>query len=62
MNEWINVKDRLPTKEDTNKSEMIIAIYVEEGFPKPWYWNIVAKYPSVFSHWMPLPEPPKEDK
>ena len=62
MNEWINVKDRLPTKEDANKSGMIIAVYVDEDFSKPWYWEIVVKYSSIFSYWMPLPEPPKEDK
>ena len=59
MAEWISVKDRLPTKENANKIELIIAIHVWEGFPKPWCWDIVANYPSEFSYWMPFPELPK---
>lgn len=58
-NGWISVKDMPPTEESANEIGSIIAILVEEGFPKAWCWDIVVEYPSEFSYWMPFPEPPK---
>jgi hypothetical protein len=62
--EWISVKDRLPESNDTH---LIIA-----GVTK-WYdvchydldrgvWYDCIDYDDVdgVTHWMPLPEPPKE--
>lgn len=64
---WVSVKDRLPEKSGeyicwfgANKLAMGPAIetYVDE-------WKAfgdlitLAKYPNI-THWMPLPEPPKE--
>lgn len=75
MSEWISVKDRLPELPGTSwASKMVIAckesrwvapmIYeraIVRGKPvERWknYWDCIA-YEKV-THWMPLPEPPKE--
>ena len=61
MSEWISVKDRLP--EDNQRAivyrpEMsesdVGAVSVQFG------WNCKRKKTDI-THWMPLPEPPKED-
>ena len=58
--EWISVKDRLPTEEDgKNSNGAIIAIERHEGYTKRWDWGIVADYADEFVCWMPFPEPPK---
>lgn len=61
--EWISVKDRLP--EDTGYvlawspryQEVVIAWYSEEED----FWRTEDDLAPFPSHWMPLPEPPKED-
>lgn len=62
VQEWVSVKDRLPTREDANESESILAINIHEGYVGRWIWDIVSDYPAEFTHWMPLPEPPKEGR
>ena len=58
MTEWISVKDRLP--DDGTKVllyldyGMIEASWYDSSYYMP-FWNRVT-------HWMPLPEPPKEDE
>ncbi len=59
VQEWISVEDRLPTIEDANETESILAIHKDEKYVGRWLWDIVAEYPTEFTHWMPLPEPPK---
>jgi hypothetical protein len=69
MSEWISVKDRLPVdgeyvlvyaKNGTRRYKIDSAIYCEE---KKYHWrffdipNYFGKY---ITHWMPLPEPPKD--
>ena len=60
VQEWISVKDRLPTREDANETESILAINKDEKYVGRWVWDIVARWPAEFTYWMPLPEPPKE--
>ena len=69
MNNWISVKDRLP-----DRKEPIIYIKRKE-FKKGWfvgiaYWTVSDKWhpqyesignPKGFTHWQPLPEPPKDN-
>lgn len=73
MTEWISVKDRLPPLNewilvfcDSSYSEKKIHVgkmeidgnTCEIGYnPKDYYGNWIA----IFSHWMPLPEAPKEE-
>ena len=56
---WIPVTERLPKREDANLYESVLAINKEDGVPRSWIWDIVVDYPKEFTHWMPLPEPPK---
>lgn len=70
MDEWISVKDRLPTEEEANNTrECIVA--VDGGTSQTSYYNNpdFEDYddddPEGFSyldvtHWMPLPPPPKD--
>lgn len=61
MSEWISVKDGLPIQ-DEHKKVLVV-----------WNWKTVDTYNSYYvfeyldekeeyyiTHWMPLPEPPKE--
>ena len=59
VQEWISVKDRLPTREDANETESILAINKDEKYVGRWVWDIVARWPTEFTYWMPLPQPPK---
>ena len=64
MNEWISVKERLP------EVEADILAYIGEGsFVVCWmthdgYWQCPAYLMDKddVTHWMPLPEPPKEEE
>ena len=60
MAEWISVKDRLPMKNDRvlvyrpeMKESDVGAVSVQFG------WNCRRNKTDI-THWMPLPEPPKE--
>ena len=59
VQEWVPVKDRLPTREDANETESILAINKDEKYVGRWVWDIVARWPTEFTYWMPLPQPPK---
>ena len=59
VQEWISVKDRLPTREDANETDSILAINKDERYVGRWVWDIVARWPTEFTHWMPMPQPPK---
>ena len=59
VQEWISVNDRLPTREDANETESILAINKDEKYVGRWVWDIVARWPTEFTYWMPLPQPPK---
>lgn len=63
MAEWISVKDRLPEEEKevlcylgNALGKGLIVAFRRHG---DWYFD-GWKCPTV-THWMPLPEPPKED-
>ena len=63
--EWISVKDRLPNKEQDvlafsvlgNETRITLAGYCNDG---TWFDGIFNCYINTVTHWMPLPEPPKE--
>lgn len=67
MNEWISVKDRLPGNFETvlalrKDGAMFVGRYT------PWqHWEIWTARKSTkvititVTHWMPLPEPPREE-
>ena len=60
VNNWINVKDRLP------EEGKYVLVWESQGFAYCeklicGIWNIGANNGAIITHWMPLPEPPKED-
>ena len=59
--EWISVKDRLPEDDD----DVLILIYgkvIGVGYRINGKWKSIAKAKApVVTHWMSLPEPPKEE-
>jgi hypothetical protein len=58
---WIPVSEQLPTEEDEDVSGCVLAIERQDGFARRWDANSVRNCPELFAHWMPLPEPPKEE-
>lgn len=71
MSEWISVKDRLPDDDElvlvyTKDNVMSVCpLVIANAFAnlknlKVWEDNN-GYYVSDVTHWMPLPEPPKED-
>ena len=62
MSEWISVKDRLPSPVD---SVLIVTRSggVGEGFHEKgkWWWITEDEVYVEVTHWMPLPEPPREE-
>lgn len=55
---WISVKDRLP------ENEQVVDIWKYDSYRDEYYRVTNHKYEDryiiEFSHWMPLPEPPKQ--
>ena len=67
VQEWISVKDRLPetggyvaciAKRNPFSRFMPMVARIEKN---GWVNPITEQYISEVTHWMPLPEPPKED-
>jgi hypothetical protein len=68
MSEWINVKEKLPPKQDKDWSVPVLYYYYDQqpwmyvGIycfkDKNWYGDNAGSH-SHTTHWMPLPNPPK---
>lgn len=63
INQWISVKDRLPETED----EVLVLTISKNGninVDKGYFTNgrFVHRGRAEITHWMPLPEPPDEEK
>ena len=62
---WIPVTERLPSREGRyitafSKGEVGQNVFmIFHGAPAKWYYN--SEDTGVVTHWMPLPEPPKEE-
>lgn len=60
---WISVEDRLPKPDKNvltlkNRKRVRIGYYSEDC--EEWVINNMVAYDECITHWMPLPEPPKE--
>ena len=58
VQEWISVKDRLPTIYDADADSCVLAIH-KSGNKRYYHWWSVANNPFDFTHWMKTPQPPK---
>ena len=69
---WIPVDERLPKTESWGASKVVLGIVQHEsGYPPPnpcfcvylgnQQWTIRGRMATI-THWMPLPEPPKEER
>ncbi len=60
-NRWIRVEDELPDK------NVPVLVWEKQGFAyidrleAECAWQIASTHHAIITHWMPLPEPPKED-
>ena len=59
VNEWISVEERLPEKNSavivcTRTENVFQALYRYDG------WDLLEAIAAKITHWMPLPQPPKE--
>ena len=58
VQEWISVKDRLPTIYDADADDCVLAIHKASN-KRYYHWRSVANNPFDFTHWMKTPQPPK---
>lgn len=69
---WIPVEERLPELQNWGASKVVLGIVQNEsGYPPPnpcfcvylgnQQWTIRGRMATI-THWMPLPEPPKEER
>ncbi len=73
MSEWISVKDRLPESTSPNQQRGFYIVALSNGVVKELAYEF-RKYENMLydvgwhdtaypvTHWMPLPEPPKDGK
>ena len=63
---WISVKDRLPETSGYYLVCTYTAFYRTQCISKVFFdgklWGSIRKRYANITHWMPLPEPPKEDE
>lgn len=62
MSEWISVKDKLPEEDDLynvycKDGSMAYAWFVKDR----WFIDCCECGDGYVTHWMPLPEPPREE-
>ena len=58
VQQWIPVTERLPSEEDADDDACVMAIH-KASKRRCFHWRSVADNPFDFTHWMPMPEPPK---
>ena len=65
MSNWISVEEAYPDDESGYRvivlANDIVSQWIEiVGYNKKCWMKGGLKYPPIVTHWMPLPEPPKE--
>ncbi len=59
-NPWIKCSDRLPDLDDDGYSERVLALNSDEDIIFSWIVNHDWEFGEDITHWMPLPELPKD--
>lgn len=67
---WINVKDGQPNHGDDvliidKNNRMAVATYNSSHESDQWRWytkHCCGRELNIITHWIPLPEPPKDEK
>lgn len=66
VNGWISVKDRLPEEGDDLSIMLVWRRFEHDYDTVRWRhqqgWDCVIQDKATITHWMPLPEPPKEEE
>jgi Lar family restriction alleviation protein len=57
---WVSVEEKKPIQDDANKWGQVFVMY-ENGLISEYPYHLI-KQNSGITHWMPLPQPPKEVK
>lgn len=62
---WIPVSERLPSFEDAIQptaydDPAVLAVFKFDDRPRIWCIDVIRRNPEKFTHWMPIPEPPKD--
>lgn len=60
MSRWIKCSDRLPDLDDDGYSERVLALNSDEDIIFSWIVNHDWEFGEDITHWMPLPELPKD--
>ena len=58
VQEWISVKDRLPTIYDADDDNCVLAIHKATN-KRYYHWRSVANNPFDFTYWTRTPHPPR---
>ena len=58
VQEWVSVKDRLPTIHDANADNCVLAIHKVTN-RRYYHWRTVVDNPFDFTFWSKVPQPPK---
>ena len=63
---WISVEERLPEDVITSwliyaNSDIETACWTHDKYGLAWWFFVDGEYAIGVTHWMPLPEPPKEE-
>lgn len=58
VQEWVSVKDRLPTIYDADDDNCVLAIHKATN-KRYYHWRSVANNPFDFTYWTRTPHPPK---
>lgn len=66
MPRWISVEDDLPAAVITPclvyfDGDTYIADWSHDKYDNDWWFYVEGEYEPLVTHWMPLPEPPKEE-
>ena len=59
IQQWISVEERLPTKEDADGNECVLAEHKVYGGVRCWLLDSIVNCPEQFLYWMRTPALPK---